>query len=260
MYATLLHHLAARGHTAALKCVLSGAPDVNTICSVGADTPLHRASSNGHLDSVRLLLASGADLTLRNLSQHTPAMAAILRNHAEVAIFLISNSKDSQLEDPCCNRNSTLLHAASKKGLLKVVQVLLWRDVHPNILDLDGRTPLVHACSRGHAEIIQVLLQQLHTKKLLYGSLDTPLYVAIENGHEDAVRLLLEAGAISQINSQRNKFEDLKRWAPMGKHVSKPLHLACSFGHTKIAQLLLEHGADTSIPDSSRQTQEDLVK
>gem|GEM_PF-5588907 len=43
---------------------------------------------NGHLESAKILLAAGADLTALDPQGRTPAEVARTRGHAEVAAFL----------------------------------------------------------------------------------------------------------------------------------------------------------------------------
>ena len=46
--------------------------DLNYIGSSSGNTPLHRASQNGHLSTVQLLVGKGAKINLKNKSGKTP--------------------------------------------------------------------------------------------------------------------------------------------------------------------------------------------
>jgi hypothetical protein len=61
-----------------------------------------RASFGGHVETVRVLLQSGADACIRNIDDCTAADLADLRNHNEVATLLrhaMGEDKQEALDD-----------------------------------------------------------------------------------------------------------------------------------------------------------------
>jgi ankyrin repeat protein len=86
-------------------------------------TPLHLASSGGHVELARVLLEHGAVATAQDGDGSTP------------------------------------LHRASSEGHVELAQVLLEHGAVATAQDGDGSTPLDLASSRGHLELAQVLLQ-----------------------------------------------------------------------------------------------------
>lgn len=52
-------------------------------------TPLHHAATNGHTDSVLLLLKAGADMSIQNNSGFTAAQLAKKYGHTTLANLLI---------------------------------------------------------------------------------------------------------------------------------------------------------------------------
>jgi ankyrin repeat protein len=65
----VLHLMAKRNDVAAVRWLIDHGADVNGRWGDAEVTPLHLAAQQGHLDSARLLLAGGADSTIRD-SQH----------------------------------------------------------------------------------------------------------------------------------------------------------------------------------------------
>jgi len=63
---TPLHYAANAGHVDAVQALVNtyGAP-VNAVNSAG-DTPLHKAAARGHAEVVKILIAAGADKTIKN--------------------------------------------------------------------------------------------------------------------------------------------------------------------------------------------------
>jgi hypothetical protein len=101
-------------------------------------TPLHKASANGHLSTVQLLLSRGAD-HLQNDSGNTPLHWAAASGHAEVVNMLLShydeeakNSKTNKLQPlDVLLKNSfgrSVLTEGFQSGDTKTVEYLLNHD------------------------------------------------------------------------------------------------------------------------------------
>lgn len=56
---------------------------------MAGNTPVHWASLNGHLDSVKLLADAGADLTVKNKAGHDALHEAETGSHEAVAEWLL---------------------------------------------------------------------------------------------------------------------------------------------------------------------------
>ena len=126
--------------------------------------------------------------------------------------------------------HKTPLHAASYKGHIEVVRVLLDHGANVNTTDGNNKTPLIIAYLGGHLEIMQLLLEHGADADVLYDtSHDLISHHASKTGQAEVVHLLL------RYNSNVNATGYLN-WTP--------LHYASHRGHGKIVQLLLDHGAD----------------
>jgi ankyrin repeat protein len=124
--------------------------------------------------------------------------------------------------------HGTPLRAASYKGHIDVVRVLLDHGANVNTID-KKKTPLTSAYGGRHLEIMRLLLE--HGADVdAWDDFDDPvLNGASQNGQAEVVHLLLQHNA--DVNSR-------------GSLGWTPLQGASFFGQTKVVQLLLDHGAD----------------
>ncbi|KAI8464588.1 MAG: ankyrin repeat-containing domain protein [Monoraphidium minutum] len=119
-------------------------------------TPLIKASQQGHIECVRVLLAAEADL----------------------------GAKD----DDCW----TALHWAANNGHASVAKLLLDAGAKAAAKDHEKRTPLTYAAIRGHPEVVKLLLDCGGHAAGVDRFGKSALSLAIEHGHSAAARLLQE--------------------------------------------------------------------
>jgi len=70
-------------------CGDTPAPDVINAVNEAGNTPLHWAALNGHLESVKLLIQSGADVTIINQAGHDAVFEAELNDKKDVVDWLL---------------------------------------------------------------------------------------------------------------------------------------------------------------------------
>ncbi|MGL9779435.1 MAG: ankyrin repeat domain-containing protein [Wolbachia sp.] len=121
----------------------------------------------------------------------------------------------------------TLLHFAAASGSVKIVNILLDKEINVDVKDsLYRRTPLHWAISENKKDIVELLL---NADKINVNAKDrnrnTPLHLAVSKNKKDIVELLLNADKIN-VNAE-------------GEYKSTPLHLAVSENTKDIVELLL---------------------
>jgi len=110
-------------------------------------------SSRDYIKVVKLLIAAGADVNVKN--RETPLHIAVKKNWNEMAELLISagadvNSRDEDLQ-------STPLHIAAEDGNKDIVELLVSKGADINAKDKEGKTPLKLALENGRNEIVDLL-------------------------------------------------------------------------------------------------------
>lgn len=172
--------------------------------------PLNVAAHYGDNDLIKLFLEHGADV-----------------NHAGVS-------------------EETALHAATKKGHIETVKLLLDKDADMNAIynktykaeDFISHGRDAHAielaAENGHNDLIELFISKGVEINRTDSFGNTPLSLASENGHLGTVELLLSKGL--DVNAK----DGLKQTA---------LHKAAHNGHKDVVELLLSKNADVSLLD-----------
>jgi ankyrin repeat protein len=198
----------------------------------------------------------------------SPLAAALYSKHLQVAEILRQNGAVRPIGD----NGRTLLHAASKDGLVDVSQWLLI-GADANAQDAYHRTSLHEASENGHVGIVRLLIEHGADVHARDQSQLTPLHLASSKKDAETVRLLIKLGADVNIRDRRQQTllhlassfrrnaEQVQLLINHGADVnardqsqSTPLHLASSKGDAETVQLLIKHGADVRARDQSQST------
>jgi ankyrin repeat protein len=194
-------------------------------------TPLHLASSGGHLELARVLLEHGAVATAQDGNGSTPLHRASSGGHLELARVLLEHGAVATAQD---GDGSTPLHFASSRGHLELARVLLEHGAVATAQDGNGSTPLHWASSGDH----RTRTGPSRARRCRHGAgrewVDSAAFWRRAGGHVELARVLLEHGAVATAQDGIG---------------STPLHLASSRGHLELAQVLLEHGAVATAQD-----------
>ena len=97
---TALHIACKNGHLHVAKALINGQGNMDNILNYKdrrGNTPMHHCVLNGNYELAKLLVRSGADLTIKNVSGKTPREEAIEMNHlAVLALFKDTTSRVTQ--------------------------------------------------------------------------------------------------------------------------------------------------------------------
>lgn len=159
---------------------------------------------------------------------------------ALLAIRNKSSAMEMMLEEPGgYNSIEELLILATKEESSRSVELILKKDVDPNVKDQGNATPLHWAAWTGNLSIMGILLSHGSKVDAKDTDMETPLHWAAKADRAAAIELLLQARAT--INSRD------RLWRT-------PLHEAAKNGHKEAIKSLLESGADIDMTDKSNMT------
>lgn len=262
---TALMWASAQGHTAIVKALIAagaglhqrsrarrqlvnstGNADYTGVMEVeqGGYTPLLFAVRGNHLDAVRALLASGANVNDTSADRTSALVIAAHSGHREMARLLLEAGADPNAD----GSGYTALHIAVRRGDVDVVTALLARGADPNARviratparrisddvalprEVVGSTPLWLAARYGHVHILEAL-GNAADPALTGNDGSTPLMMAIGRDPRvslEAARHLINRGA------------DVRASDELG---DTALHRAASAGFDEIVRLLVDKGA-----------------
>ena len=121
----------------------------------GGHTDLMRAALTGDIDTVKSLIAGGADVNERNEDGRTPLMFAAINGETECAKELLQHGADVNAK---ANDGGTGLMLAASAGDVELIKALLARgaDVSGKYVETE-QTALMIAKDHGYDEIVQLL-------------------------------------------------------------------------------------------------------
>jgi ankyrin repeat protein len=176
-------------HPEIVRYLLAQGAEVNARRMSNGETALYEALRNRSFDILTLLTQSGADVNLPNRSGDSPLMIASLEDDIEIIEFL--KAKGAKFNSP----DEELLFAASH-GYVPDVQRVLAAGAKVNQSYEGGITPLIAAAKNGQTAAVRALIAAgADINALDTYAHDTPLMYAIKSGHKSTILALLDAGA-----------------------------------------------------------------
>lgn len=151
---------AAFGDLDRLSELLATEPDLVNATSGDGFTPLHLAAFFGQTDSVRLLLARGAEPDVRGQGwmTGTALSAAAAGGHTAIVLLLLEVGVDPNVQQA---QGFTPLHAAAQNADLEAVRALLDAGADPAIVTEEGVTAAELAEQAGDLVTVETLRDAL---------------------------------------------------------------------------------------------------
>ena len=118
---TALLHSASEGDTKGVVAQLSKGGDPNTKIVLIGTPAIVLAAAEGHLDTVRTLVARGADVNAEDMASWTALHAAARNGHKEIVSFLLQHGATSK---PATWYNPTPVYVAEKTNHPDIVKML----------------------------------------------------------------------------------------------------------------------------------------
>ena len=176
---TPLHYAAIWGlHFIVDFLIVKHSQNVNTRDFTGDATPLHLASSFGHLKATRMLIEHGADVTAQNEFGGTPLHLASQNGYEAVALVLIERGAGVEAQN---NHGETPLHLASRNGDTEFARMLVERGADVEARNKDGETPLQLASRTGLVEVARMLIERGADMAAPNKDGETALHLAFRN-------------------------------------------------------------------------------
>ncbi|KAF6813311.1 ankyrin repeat protein [Colletotrichum sojae] len=229
-----LYVAAKNGRLADVEALLRRGVFVDAALDQRGNRALHIAAQEGHSEVLVRLLASGAEVDVRNDRLCTPLHLALQGARPETAMTLLLQGADWRLAS---SSGMTALHVAAHGSVARVVQYLVGRGAEPNAPDADGRTPLFLACQPLDRNGKSAKMDRVTVWALVEHGADvgtklkdgaTVLHLAVKQRRPGLVKLLAGRGA--DMNAKAGD-------------KTTPLQAAVEVGDVAMARLLLDRGA-----------------
>ncbi len=217
---------AVRGQeSSAVKKLLRDDPELAKGRDHSDSTPLHHAAGFGDIETMKLLLDSGAEVNAKNRLEGTPLHWAIRRDDKTRLLL----KRGAEINSRTQNGSTPLYLASRRRDSHSVLRLLLDKGADPNIATMNGRTPLMAAARDGDVPAMKLLLAKKADATALSGSGAGTLMDAARSRSLEAVHLLLENGADVKARTKRNQ---------------TALAIAAQQGAEDVVKVLLKQGAE----------------
>lgn len=163
----------------------------------GGDTPLIRAVDAGRADVIAILAEAGADPTCRDQYGSPPILRALWSGRIDVVAALLDAGADIEQEADHGEAaiGDTALTAALSNGDLGMARFLLERGADVEHAPKGGMRPLLEAMSWMGQDAVALLLAHEADANPRKGDAVGPLHAAAERGDVELAAMLLDAGA-----------------------------------------------------------------
>lgn len=283
---TCLHEAALAGNTKIVEFLIKKGADVNKQALEAGDseTPLMDASENKHVETVKVLLAHGADPNITNVDGFS-ALTKLYHlqteedNYDEVISLLsaaadekqslkaISQSPRKVIEDPNENYFNDLTKKKSSAIYKYVAQGLKEAAAEDFILHgyslLKKPDILILAARHGHTELVDILLGlnpgsfDINTKNKAGVSI---LLASVGRGNYDVVKLLLTRGADPLLKREKDSLNALQIAKHSAQHDPREVFLIEKHMSGESEKPSIQHPPSSPTPDGKNLPNPSLVK
>jgi uncharacterized protein len=280
----LMTVIRAEDNPQAIQLLLDRGAAVNAKDTVVGETALMWAVRENRPDTVKLLLAHGAEVDVRTrVGQAPPRRPPNAGGGSHGAGIVRSGWPDRGFQDATPGGMTALLYAA-RDGRFEsgtnplqpdIARMLIRAKARLNLAEANGVTPLALAILNNHIDLARFLIDQGAdvNARDFWGR--TPLWEAVElrnlevnkteaNGVDRAAAVALIQTLIARganVNARTAEVPPIRRWImPIGDLSwvdftgQTPFLRAALSGDVTVMRLLLDHGADPNIPTFSGTT------
>jgi ankyrin repeat protein len=200
-------------------------PDIKDL---GGTSPLSACARDGlkiHVEIMKILLDSGADINQKNKKGESPIFRATRNNNIDIIKFLLDSGADINAKT---NRGLTPLSTAAFNNYIDMIKVLVKRGADINTSDTSrGWSPLDNAIYKGNITIVKYLCENGATIT------ENSFSIAIEEGYANVLKYFKKLGLNAPANS---------------------IYSLVKNNNPKLINLLLKMGGDLNYIDDSGET------
>ena len=234
----VIHQAVATGRSGIVNTLLRGGANPNQIDNTTNHTPLVQAIILNNTAIVQLLISNGAVLNqVSGKTQQAPIYHAVFGGHHQVVDRLLKAGADANLMTP---EHLSLLHLSVIRKDPQSAHQLVAAGADPNVVNLDGATPLMFAIMTTPIQpsMVRILVEAgTNVTQAMDGGV-TPLHYATAVRQYRAAEYLLKNNAVVDQVSR-------------GAHTS--LMQATLHNFSNMVNLLIRWGADpTHINDAGK--------
>lgn len=134
------------------------------------------------------------DKVMLGVFRRSPLHLAALHGHDDFVTGVLDQKPELAEVVDCSQRQQSLLHLASARGLVKAVQKLV--DLDPDLClarDRDGRNPVHVAVMKGQVRVLEVLLEaNSHAAQVVLDQAETILHLCVKRQKPDCLDRLVK--------------------------------------------------------------------
>lgn len=224
-------------------------------------------------ETVKILLAHGADMNIADLEGVTPLQHAVDRGMKEI-IQILANESFTRLSNEEKAKLTKQFFNAAEQGDVTQITEILNKGIDINVADEQGRTAAMIATYGNFPEVVKVLIAHGADINIRDNIKNNPFLYAGAEGYLEILRLAIEAGADPTIlnrfggtalipASEHGYVENVR---VILEHTDVDVNLINKPGWTALLEaiyygdggpryqetlkLLIEHGADVNIADA----------
>uniref|UniRef100_A0A8C7MWV7 Ankyrin repeat domain 52 n=1 Tax=Oncorhynchus kisutch TaxID=8019 RepID=A0A8C7MWV7_ONCKI len=233
---TPLHLASSCGHMELLRSLLQGATSTDPLDSLldySGYTPAHWAAYHGHEDCLDVFL-DHKPFSIQEGNPFTPLHCALINGHDGAAELLVE-TVGTQMVNIRDAKGRTPLHAAAYSESVAGLQLALVQGAEVNAVDTTGHSALMVAANNGQTAAVEVLLHQAKADLTL---LDVNDNTALHLACSKVGARMLDRGLLTV--------------SPL--FLLRPLHIAARNGLATVVQVLLSRGAAVMAVDEEGHT------
>jgi hypothetical protein len=185
------------GLTEVARVLLESGVDVNEQ-NDHLGSAIRAASYQGHIGTIKLLLAHGADVNMRAGRHPLPIVGAPL----EATKLLLEYGANVDAGGKAGGEAyDSAIFSACTLGEIDVVRLLLEHGANIHVVDDDYGSLIQAASSHGHVEVVKLLLSYGADVNADKGMSRTPFELAVDRSDRQLAELLVQAGADADVES-----------------------------------------------------------